>query len=290
MPENETQLGTNGTAAARVAPLEIHVAARTDVGRVRSNNEDRLLVFDLKRERELSAVKTETVALRPRGVLVVVADGMGGMSAGETASQMTVENFLTSFLERVVPAPSQSDAGTLENPREAMIEAVRETNARVFARASAEAGLKGMGTTLTAGFIEGEKLYVAQVGDSRAYLLRKGELRQLTRDQTLLASLAEKGGATPQMGKAFKNMLLQAVGAQADVNVALTESPLEDGDWLLLCSDGLHGPVTTEQIFAALSGAGTPEEKAKVLVDQANANGGPDNVSVVVCEVRQGSA
>ncbi len=272
-----------GAAPSAGMMLEAHVAAETDKGRKRGNNEDRLLVFDLKRQRELSAVKTEVVSLRPRGVLLVVADGMGGMSAGETASQMTVENFLTSYLDRSEPPPSA--VVTDEDRRNALTEAVRDTNALVYARASAEKGLKGMGTTLTAAVIEGDHMFVAQVGDSRAYLLRDGELKQLTRDQTLLASLAEKG-ALPQGSNAqWKNMLLQAVGAQADVQVALTETSLQPGDRLMLCSDGLHGPVNNDEILEAMRSDARPEERAKALVARANENGGPDNISVVVCDV-----
>ncbi|HWQ03232.1 MAG TPA: protein phosphatase 2C domain-containing protein [Candidatus Nitrosotenuis sp.] len=267
--------------------LLVHVAALSDVGRTRENNEDRLLVFDLKRRRELSAVKPEEVPLYPNGLLLVVADGMGGMSAGETASQMCLENFLHAFLDHIEPPADSEFVNYKDDPRRALTDSVRETNARVFARAGAERGLKGMGTTLTAAFLEGNLLLVAQVGDSRAYLLRDGEFRQLTRDQTLLASLMEKGQI--QMGalgkNPFKNMLLQAVGAQQDVNVELTEENLQPGDWLLVCSDGLHGPVEDADLGRIMKGSGSPAEKARALVAQANANGGPDNISVIICEV-----
>jgi protein phosphatase len=269
---------------APAALLEGHIAAETDKGRKRGNNEDRLLVFDLKRQRELSAVKTEVVVLRPRGVLLVVADGMGGMSAGETASQMTVENFLTTYLDRSEPPPS--GIVTNDDRRNALTESVRDTNALVYARATAEKGLKGMGTTLTAALIEGDHMFIAQVGDSRAYLLRGGELTQLTHDQTLLASLQAKGGDLPVNANAqWKNMLLQAVGAQPDVQVALTETALQPGDRLMLCSDGLHGPVKREEILDLMQGATPPEDRAKGLISRANENGGPDNISVVVCDV-----
>lgn len=276
--------GSAGASASSTAGmLEARVAAETDKGRKRANNEDRLLVFDLKRQRELSAVKTEVVVLRPRGVLLVVADGMGGMSAGETASQMTVENFLTSYLDRSEPPPS--GIVTNDDRRNALVEAVRDTNSLVYARASAERGLKGMGTTLTAALIEGDHMFVAQVGDSRAYLLRDGELKQLTRDQTLLASLAEKGNLPAGGAAQWKNMLLQAVGAQPDVQVAMTETPLTAGDRLMLCSDGLHGPVDNDEIKEAMKQDTKPEERAKALVAKANENGGPDNISVVICDV-----
>jgi protein phosphatase len=283
-----TAIERERTGSTMPSILEAHVSARTDVGKVRKNNEDRLLVFDLKKQRELSAVETEVVLLRPRGVLLVVADGMGGMASGETASQMSVENFLMAFIERMEPMPRQGlVTPSFENPRDSLTEAVRETNARVFARASAERGLKGMGTTMTAAFLEGESLFVAQVGDSRAYLLRGAEMKQLTRDQTLLASLAEKGGAPPPGNVPWKNMLLQAVGSQADIQVAMTELPVGAGDRILLCSDGLHGPVSDTRIGEVLSGCSSPEEIARLLTDEANQNGGPDNISVIACVIRE---
>jgi protein phosphatase len=288
LPEQNAQAEAGRAGIAPGVALEARVAACSDLGRVRSNNEDRVLVFDLKRQRELSAVKTEIVQLRPRGVLLVVADGMGGMASGETASQMTVENFLTAFIERIPDAPRGSNAPTFENPGQVLVDSVKETNARVFARASAERGLKGMGTTLTAAFLEADKLVIAQVGDSRCYMLRDGALKQLTRDQTLLASLAEKGPLPPGNFK-FKNMLLQAVGSQQDVQVALTEVPVRAGDRVLVCSDGLHGPVPDERIAELLTGEKEPEELAQSLAQQANENGGPDNVSVIVCDIRPGA-
>ena len=127
---------------------------------------------------------------------------------------------------------------------------------------------------------------VAQVGDSRAYLLRDGEVKQLTRDQTLLASLKEQGKLPPGgLGKRWKNMLLQAVGAQENLKVDMSETDLRAGDWMLLCSDGLHGPVEEEDLAAIMKQDESPAQKAKRLTDRANENGGPDNVSVVVCQV-----
>jgi protein phosphatase len=269
--------------AAEETPMELRIGAQTDVGRVRDQNEDRVLVFDLKRYRELSAVGTEVASLRRPGVLLVVADGMGGMSGGETASQMCVENLLTLFLEKL---DTPKEDGSMPDPKGILSDAVKSTNDLIFSRATADMKLKGMGTTLTAALLEDERMCVAQVGDSRAYLLRAGELTKLTKDQTLMASLEEQGKLPKGgLGKAWKNMLLQAVGAQENLQVALSETDLRPGDWLLLCSDGLHGPVPAADIEAILKNSGSPSEKAKLLTQKANENGGPDNVSVVVCEV-----
>ena len=272
----------SGAAPAAESSLQLRIGAQTDVGKVRDQNEDRVLVFDLKRLRELSAVGTEIASLRRPGVLLVVADGMGGMSGGETASQMCVENLLTLFLEKL---DAQGDAGSAANSN-TLGDAVRSTNDLIYSRATADMKLRGMGTTLTAGFLEDDRMCVAQVGDSRAYLLREGEMTQLTRDQTLLASLKEQGKLPPGgLGKRWKNMLLQAVGAQENLKVDMSETDLRAGDWMLLCSDGLHGPVEEADMAAIMKEDGTPAEKAKRLTDRANENGGPDNVSVIVCHV-----
>jgi protein phosphatase len=215
-------------------------------------------------------------------VLLVVADGMGGVSGGETASQMCVENLLTLFLEKL---DAQSETGPAANAK-TLGDAVRSTNDLIYSRATADMKLRGMGTTLTAAFLEDGNMCVAQVGDSRAYLLRDGEVKQLTRDQTLLASLKEQGKLPPGgLGKRWKNMLLQAVGAQENLKVDMSETDLRAGDWMLLCSDGLHGPVEEEDLAAIMKEDLTPAQKAKRLTDRANENGGPDNVSVVVCQV-----
>jgi serine/threonine protein phosphatase PrpC len=280
---NESGQAKTKTSASEETSLELRIGAQTDVGRVRDQNEDRVLVFDLKRYRELSAVGTESASLRRPGVLLVVADGMGGMSGGETASQMCVENLLTLFLEKL-DTPKKD--GSMPAPKDTLSDAVKATNDLIFSRATADMKLKGMGTTLTAALLEEQHMYVAQVGDSRAYLLRDGALTKLTKDQTLMASLEEQGKLPKGgLGKAWKNMLLQAVGAQENLQVAMTETDLRPGDCLLLCSDGLHGPVPAEDIEAILKESATPSEKAKMLTIHANDKGGPDNVSVVVCEV-----
>ena len=177
------------TSATEETTLELRIGAQTDIGRVRDRNEDRVLVFDLKRFRELSAVGTESASLRRPGVLLVVADGMGGMSGGETASQMCVENLLTLFLEKL---DTPKDDGTMPDAKDTLCDAVKATNDLIFSRATADMKLKGMGTTLTAALLEENRMCVAQVGDSRAYLLRDGSITKLTKDQTLLASLEER--------------------------------------------------------------------------------------------------
>jgi protein phosphatase len=149
-----------------------------------------------------------------------------------------------------------------------------------------------MGCTLTAAVIEGDHLLVAQVGDSRAYLGRSGRVQQLTRDQTVWESLRAQGkDPASALGQSqFKSMLLQAVGAQAEVEPIFTELELHAGDWLVLCSDGLYRVVEDDAIGEILAASTDPAAKARALTALANRNGGPDNVSVVVCQVALRSA
>jgi len=277
------------SASTAIAVLEAKVGARTDRGRVRENNEDRVLVFDLNRGLALATEEMAVAELQPLGVLLVVADGMGGMAAGEQASQLCIEQLPGNLLKRLSQANAASPPGraSREERRQALDEAVRQTHQCIYVHASADAGLRGMGTTLTAALLEENCLYVAQVGDSRAYLGRGSDLRQLTRDQTVWETFRqETQHSAPALGKApWKNMLMQALGAQAEIQVAITETALEPGDWLLLCTDGLHRAVAPEEIGAVMAAESNPAEKAFELVGLANLHGGPDNVSVIVCQL-----
>ncbi len=268
--------------AAPLVACQARVGAHTDPGQTRGDNEDRLLVFDLGRGAVLSGEATVVVELQPHPVLLMVADGMGGMSGGEQASQMCVDSLPEKLLHRL-----GNQGATREQLRQALMEAVEETNRIIFNRATSDVQLRGMGCTLTAALLAEDHLMVAQVGDSRAYLGRAGEITQLTRDQTVWESLRE-AGKDPEaaLGKSqFRSMLLQAVGAQETVQVAITEMELEAGDWLVLCTDGLYRVVETQEIAQIVKAKTDPAQKARALTDLANQHGGPDNVSVVVCHV-----
>jgi len=222
-------------------------------------------------------------ALQPGGLLLGVADGMGGMIAGEVASQMCTEQLPPYLLKRLQQHP---EAPSLDR-RLALTEAIRETSQFIYAWAAADERRRGMGTTLTAALLAAEHLYVAQVGDSRAYLWRAGKLQQLTRDQTVWNSLSESGQVSlAGLGNAaWKHLLTQAVGALPAIQVEITETALQPDDWLLLCSDGLHRVVSPDEIAAILGAETAPAEKARALVARANQHGGPDNISVIVCQL-----
>jgi protein phosphatase len=223
--------------------------------------------------------------VHPPGLLLIVADGMGGTMAGEMASQMCVE-LLPELLRKRLERKGALGA---DAARHALVAAVEETHQRILGRASARPECKGMGTTCTAALVDGSLARIAQVGDSRAYLYRRGKIAQLTRDQTVWETMRngeEEPG--PEFKDApWKNMLVQAVGAQPALEVAVTEHALESDDWLLLCSDGLYRVVKAEELAAELKSKRDPAEKARRLAELANQRGGPDNVSVVVCHVAE---
>lgn len=278
----EPQVSTQPQPSSTTAGYHVRLGTHTDPGRVREDNEDSLRVFSVAERKSVCADGTYAGPLDHAGLLLMVADGMGGMSGGEQASGMCTEIVPDEFIRRL-----GSSAPTREQVRSALAEAVREANRRILERATAEVKLRGMGCTLTSVLLDSRTGLIAQVGDSRAYLGRGGEVTQLTLDQTVWESLRAQGKDPEQaLGSSqFKSMLLQAVGAQEDVKPELTELELQPGDWLVLCTDGLYRVVTPEDIREILKAESGPAEKARALTALANQNGGPDNVSVIVCQV-----
>ena len=226
--------------------------SRTDVGCVRDHNEDSLVV---------------------KPPLFVVADGMGGHAAGEVASEIAVQTIADL-------APAGPDA-------EALGAAVEEANAAILKAAREGRGREGMGTTCTAAMLEGERLVIAQVGDSRAYLLHQGTLQQLTRDHSLVADMIEAGQITPEEARNHPNrsVITRALGSTPDTRPDLYEINVETGDRLLLCSDGLTTMLHDDEIEAVLARCHDPQRAAAQLVNEAIAAGGYDNVTVVVADV-----
>ncbi len=231
----------------------LQAAARTDVGRVRDNNEDAVLCMDH---------------------LVAVADGMGGHPGGEVASNLAV-----SLLEAAFSGDSLKE---LES-------AVRAANRAVAERAAASRDLEGMGTTLCAiGVIEDGRLAVVNVGDSRAYLMRDGSLRQLTDDHSITGELIRRGELTEQEAASHphRSVLTRALGCGPEVDVDGSLHSAAEGDRLLLCTDGLFNEVAEDDIPSLMGGAQEVRPVADALVEQALSNGGRDNIAVVVAEVR----
>jgi serine/threonine protein phosphatase PrpC len=208
-------------------------------------------------------------------VLLGVSDGMGGASAGEVASAMVIE----SLHQALKDAKGDWDAATRQ--------AVEHANQTVWAASTRNEGQRGMGATLTAVCIYGTQAHIAEVGDSRAYLLRSGRLRQMTRDQSFVQLLVEKGVLKKEEADHYpmKNMVLQALGQKPDVQTALGRLELRRGDQLVLCSDGLSNMISDEEMRDTMIAALTVSHAALDLVALANERGGKDNITVVVAQI-----
>jgi len=257
-------------AGRRRTSPPIDVAARTDRGLARAGNEDSYLVVTRPAAKGL-----------PAWSVLAVCDGMGGAAAGEVASSMTVD-----VIREVMTADGAPSSRAALARR--LLRAVEEAAARVHAASLESRARKGMGTTATVCAVAGDTLYIAQVGDSRAYLLREGRLTQLTRDQTLAMLMMERGQLTQEEVATFPlgHVILQAVGTAPRVEVDLTCVRVARGDVLLICSDGLSGPVSHDALREVLAEQPTAAAACEALVELANDAGGPDNVTAVVARLR----
>ncbi len=232
----------------------LRIGARTDVGRVRAGNEDSLLVSD-------------------DGRLIVVADGMGGHQGGEVASATAVATLR-----------AEIEAGR------SVEDAVVAANRAVLERADGDPKLRGMGTTVTSGIVDGSSLRIAHVGDSRAYLLRDSTLRQVTVDHSVVAELIAAGELTEEeaLVDRRRSMITRALGIERNVAVDVITIDLRAGDRLLLCSDGLTTMLRDPAIRTILVDVTEPDDAAGALVAAANDAGGADNITVIVADVTVG--
>jgi PPM family protein phosphatase len=227
-------------------------AALTDIGRVRTHNEDSVLA---------------------QPPLFVVADGLGGHEAGEVASSIAVETLRDH-------APRRPDA-------KALARAVRSANREVIRAAREGYGKQGMGTTMTAAIVEGNRIALAQVGDSRAYLLHAGQVSRITEDHSMVADMIRRGQLTEAESRTHPNrsVITRALGTDPNMTADPYEFDAEPGDRLLLCSDGLTAMLEDEAIGEALAAYQDPAIAARMLVDAANDAGGHDNISVVIIDI-----
>jgi serine/threonine protein phosphatase PrpC len=258
----------------------VHVFGRTDVGRTREHNEDAFVVADLTANNATLQPEVRTHKAGEKGSLFMVADGMGGAAAGEIASDMAVKVVLGEMQTQWIAQP----VATAEGFVRAIKAATKAANEQINAFAASHPEYRGMGTTATiAGFL-GDTVYLAQVGDSRAYIVRNGVARQITKDQSLMQKLIEAGELTEEEAEHSerRNIILQALGPEATVKVDLTHQQLRRGDTLVLCSDGLSGQVTKDEIATIVQGHSDLMSACKALIDRANANGGPDNITVIL--------
>ena len=263
-------------------PVEITVFGKTDVGQTREHNEDTFLVADLTRRVASLQPEVRQHEVGPRGTLLMVADGMGGAAAGEVASHMATE----AIFGHLISAWSADSDDSPQRFAYRIKEAVELANSRINAHAKENPDVRGMGTTATVAGILDSQLYLAQVGDSRAYLVRKGVTTQITKDQSLMQRLVDAGELTEEEAEQSerKNIILQALGPDPRVKVDLTWQTLCRGDLLLLCSDGLSGQVKREEIAELAGRIRDPQELCASLIALANERGGPDNITAVVAQ------
>ena len=283
------ELPAFGAAPRAVA---VKFGARTHAGKVRGNNEDQFLVARLAKSMKVCRSSLpETGARRlsdDEGYLMVVADGMGGAAGGERASALavaSVEDFALNTLKWFLHLGESDQDALFAELREGMERADRT----VFERARQNPRLHGMGTTLTMAYSVGGDLFVVHAGDSRAYLFRDGSLKQVTQDHTLVQLLLTHGAISPDEAKSHKrrHVVTNVVGGpSAGVDAEIRKIRVEDGDILLLCTDGLSQPVGDDGIAEILRREPDPEQAAERLVDAALDRGGPDNVTVVVASYR----
>ncbi|HEU4951635.1 MAG TPA: protein phosphatase 2C domain-containing protein, partial [Holophagaceae bacterium] len=262
--------------------MQIDYAAITHPGRIRRNNEDAYLLSAMDGEEPVINEGDRGFEVGHAGFLAAVADGMGGAASGEIASREGLAAMnLHLYLNWGRHAGSE---GAERRILSALSGAAQEASRAVLRYADAERASRGMGSTLTGLLLWNRWAFVAQVGDSRAYLLRQGELRQLTTDQTLVHDLIRQGALTPEEAKVHpqRNMITQALGSTHPLRIPLSRLELRRGDRILCCSDGLHGEVPDERIREILCEPLPPRRLLEALVDAANAYGGRDNITGVL--------
>lgn len=248
--------------------LRLAAAGLTDVGRRRERNQDNVS----------HQVPSDERVLEEKGALFVVCDGMGGHAAGEVASEMAVGTLLDSYY-----AGNDADIIT------AVANAIKKANQAIFRYAGEHPEMKGMGTTCVALVVHGGRAYFVNIGDSRGYLVRNGVMRQITLDHSWVAEQVRAGLLTEDQARthAHRNVITRSVGTQPNVSADLFIETLRDGDRVLLCSDGLHGYVEEEFIEREMATHNEPEIGAQHLIDMANENGGPDNITALVVHLQE---
>lgn len=235
--------------------------SKTDIGRKRQLNQDSVFATD--------------EAVGKLGNLYIVADGMGGHNAGDFASKYTVETVV-----REIKSSLES------KPFRIMGKAIRVANELIRARAREDSTLFGMGTTIVMASIDNHQLQVANVGDSRLYVLSKDGFRQITRDHSLVEEMVRMGGMAPETARNHpdKNIITRAVGAKDSVEVDFFTEELASGDIVLMCSDGLTNMLSNDEIEAIIRQDISLQEKAQLLIDGANEHGGKDNIAVILID------
>jgi serine/threonine protein phosphatase PrpC len=265
----------------------VELYAKSDVGRVRRGNEDNFLVLDLSTEHTWSGVDGATppenltrLNLGDKGLVLVVSDGMGGALAGDVASRMAVDS-VRKMLIGEGDAVCDPDLDLVD----CLKSATHYANNAIHLKSQEDSRCAGMGATFTGAAIRGESLDFVQVGDSRGYVIRKDHIRLATKDQSLVQQLVDVGQISESEAEThmFRNVILQALGAQSEVNPVTGRIRLRQDDLVLLCSDGLSGKLRAEDIQQiVLNSKGDLSKACDALIDEANNRGGEDNITVVL--------
>jgi PPM family protein phosphatase len=232
------------------------------------------MMADLTNVNYSIGTRLNTAHLNERGALLAVADGMGGAAAGEVASELAV---MTVRNELARNSNSRID-------RKQLTDAVVKANECIWQCSQQRQELRGMGTTLTAAVITDGSACIAQIGDSRAYLIRDGKITQVTKDQSLVQRLVDAGVLNTEEASThpYRNVLSQALGGSATVKVEITEFPLQANDCLLICSDGLSNKVSDQEMLQIISESASINEASQRFIYEANRRGGEDNITVII--------
>ncbi len=254
-------------SALATKQLRLDVAQLTDVGRKREHNEDNMAYV----------IPKDQAVMAKKGALFIVADGMGGHAAGEVASEIAVDT-----VSNVYYQDDGDDAAT------SLLHAIKRANALIHQRAAENLLRSGMGTTCVSAVLRGNMAYIANVGDSRAYLVRNGQVKQVSQDHSWVAEQVRAGLLTEEQARthAQRNVITRCLGTQPDVDIDVFPEPLEEHDAIVLCTDGLSGLVSDDEIRRIVAQS-APQESVYHLVERANENGGPDNITAIVISVQE---
>ena len=258
----------------------IEIAGRTDTGLIREHNEDSFLfgnlaTGDVFTENDAGILRAEAVP-----AILMVADGVGGAASGEIASSLATQVSFDSLRERWERGALKGAVIIADSLQQAVIAA----NQAIHAESRANRSHHGMGTTATIALVVGGMIYFAQVGDSRAYIVRGGVARQMTKDQSLVQRMVDAGKLTPEQAERseHRNIILQALGPEPTIVPEFTRDRLLNDDVVVLCSDGLSNQMSAAEIAAAVAASAHLETLCETLIDRAIETGAPDNVTVVV--------
>jgi PPM family protein phosphatase len=267
--------------------LHLTFCAQTHIGQVRQGNEDNFLILDLARKTSWTGIDGEatglqTLELGASGAVFAVSDGMGGALAGEVASRMAVE-IVSDLMPRL---QAHEEFGKLDLAEQLRV-AIEQSNSTIHIESIVNAQYHGMGATFTAVAIANDHACFAQVGDSRAHLIRDGKITRITKDQSVVQQLIDLGQITEEEAASHprRNYILQALGATHEIDVVVSYLPLRADDIVLLCSDGLSGKMMTEEMAALVAQAADLREACDKLIELANERGGEDNITVLLARV-----